>query len=41
MDHSLKGLILTTEEYTKYFGVELQSSLSRSRHIDQTVKQKG
>ena len=38
MDYSLKGHILDKEDYTKYLGVELQSSLSWIRHIDQTVK---
>ena len=38
MDYSLKGHTLDKEDYTKYLGVELQSSLSWNRHIDQTVK---
>ena len=38
MDYSLKGHILDKEDYTKYLGVELQSSLSWNHHIDQTVK---
>ena len=38
MDYSLKGHILDKEDYTKYLGVELQSSLYWNRHIDQTVK---
>ena len=38
MDYSLKGHILDKEDYTKYLAVELQSSLSWNRHIDQTVK---
>ena len=38
MDYSLKGHILDKEDHTKYLGVELQSSLSLNRHIDQTVK---
>ena len=33
-----KGHIFDMEDYTNYFGVELQSSLSWNRHIDQTVK---
>ena len=36
MDYSLKGHILDKEDYTKYLGVELQSSLSWNRHIDQS-----
>ena len=38
MDYSLKGHILDKEDYTKYLGVEFQSSLSWNRHIDHTVK---
>ena len=38
MYYSLKGHILDKEDYTKYLGVEVQSSLSWNRHIDQTVK---
>ena len=38
MDYSLKGHTLDKEDYTKYLGVELQSSLSWNLHIDQTVK---
>ena len=30
--------VLQNEDSTKYIGVELQSSLSWNRHIDQTVK---
>ena len=37
-DYTLKGHTLTTEDYTKYLGVELQSTFSWNRHIDQTVK---
>ena len=39
-DYTLKGHTLTTEDYTKYLGVELQSTISWNRHIDQTVKKK-
>ena len=38
MDYSLKGHILEKEDYTKYLGVELQSSPSLNCQIDQTVK---
>ena len=34
----LKGHVLQNEDNTKYLGVELQSSISWNRHIDQTVK---
>ena len=37
-NYSLKGHALQNEDSTKYLGVELQSSLSWNRHIDQTVK---
>ena len=37
-DYTLKGHTLTTEDYTKYLGVELQSTFSWNRHIDQIVK---
>ena len=37
-NYSLKGHVLQNEDSTKYLGVELQSSLSWNRHIDQTVK---
>ena len=37
-DYTLKGHTLTTEDYTKYLSVELQSTFSWNRHIDQTVK---
>ena len=37
-DYTLKGHTFTTEDYTKYLGVELQSTFSWNRHIDQTVK---
>ena len=37
-DYTLKGHTLTTEDYTKYLGVKLQSTFSWNRHIDQTVK---
>ena len=37
-NYTLKGNTLTTEDYTKYLGVELQSTFSWNRHIDQTVK---
>ena len=37
-DYTLKGHTLTTEDYTKYLGVELQSTFSWNRHINQTVK---
>ena len=37
-DYTLNGHTLTTEDYTKYLGVELQSTFSWNRHIDQTVK---
>ena len=36
-DYTLKGHTLTTEDYTKYLGVELQSTFSWNRYIDQTV----
>ena len=36
--YTLKGNTLTTEDYTKYLGVKLQSTFSWHRHIDQTVK---
>ena len=38
MDYTLKGQVLQNEDYKIYLGVELQSNLSRNRHIDQTVK---
>ena len=37
-DYTLKGHTLTTEGYTKYLGVELQSTFSWNRQINQTVK---
>ena len=37
-DYTLKGHTLTTEDYTKYLGIELKSTFSWNRHIDQTVQ---
>ena len=37
-DYKLEGHTLTTEDYTKYLDVELQSTFSWNKHIDQTVK---
>ena len=37
-DYALKCHTLTTEDSIKYLGVELQSTFSWNRHIDQTVK---
>ena len=37
-DYTLKGHTLTTEDYIKYLGVELQSTFFCNRHIGQTVK---
>ena len=37
-NYSLKGHVLQNDDSTKYLGVELQTSLSWNRHIDQTVK---
>ena len=34
----LKGHTLTTEDSTRYLGVELQSNMSLNKHIDQTIK---
>ena len=39
-DYTLKGHTLTTEDYTKYLSVRLQSTFSWTRHIDQKVKKK-
>ena len=35
--YTLQGLTWTTEDYTMYLGVDLQSTFSWIRHIDQTV----
>ena len=34
----LKGHTFTTEDSTRYLGVELQSNMSWNKHIDQTIK---
>ena len=36
--YTLKGHTLNMEDSTRYLGVELQSSMSWNRHMDQTVK---
>ena len=38
MSYSLKGHVLQNDDSTKYLGVELQSSFSWNRNIDQPVK---
>ena len=37
IDYTLQGPALTTEDYTMYLGVDLQSTFSWNRHIDQTA----
>ena len=38
INYSLKGHVLQNKDSTKYLDVEIQSSLTWNRHIDQTVK---
>ena len=37
-NYSLKGHILTTEDSTRYLGVELQSNMAWNKLMDQTIK---
>ncbi|MEW8548739.1 MAG: hypothetical protein AB2693_34995 [Candidatus Thiodiazotropha sp.] len=37
-NYSLRGHTLTTEDSTRYLGVEMQSNMSWHKHIDQTIK---
>ena len=37
-NYSLKGHVLTTEDSTRYLGVELQSNMAWNKHMDQTIK---
>ena len=37
-NYSLKGHVLTTEDSTRYLGVELQSNMVWNKHMDQTIK---
>ena len=37
-NYSLKGHVMTAEDSIPYLGVEMQSDMSRNKHIDQTIK---
>ena len=37
-DFSLKGHVLTTEDSTRYLGVEVQSNMAWNKHMDQIIK---
>ena len=37
-NYLLKGHVLTTEDSTRYLGVELQSNMAWNKHMDQTIK---
>ena len=37
-EYSLKGHVLTSEDSTRYLGVEMQTNMAWNKHMDQTIK---